>query len=103
MAKPQNDLCAQRRPRSAWASSQSIQSSLCALRIAQDPRFLHAGSEDSGQTGQMPRLIRVFVVPTGPFVVFVVQWLARALNWCYMAICRHRPMPISFRIPTTMF
>ena len=34
-----------------------IESSLCAQWVAKDPRFLHADSEDSDQTGQMPRLI----------------------------------------------
>ena len=53
----QNGLCAQRRLRSAWAYAQSDQSSLCAQWVAKDPRFLHADSEDSDQTGQMPRLI----------------------------------------------
>ena len=36
------------------------ESSLCTQWIAQDPKFLHADSEDSDQTGQMPRLIWVF-------------------------------------------
>ena len=39
---------------------QSDQSSLCAKLVAKDPRFLHAVSEDSNQTGHMPRLIWVF-------------------------------------------
>ena len=34
--------------------------SLCIQWVAKDPRFLHADSEDSDQTGQMPRLIWVF-------------------------------------------
>ena len=34
-----------------------VKSSLCAQWVAKDQRFLHAGSEDSDQTGQMPRLI----------------------------------------------
>ena len=33
------------------------ESSLCAQWVAKDPRFLHADSEDSDQTGRMPRLI----------------------------------------------
>ena len=53
-------MCAQRRLRSAWASAQSDQSSLCALWVAKDPRVLHADSEDSDPTGRMPRLIWVF-------------------------------------------
>ena len=40
----QNGMCAQRR--SAWASAQSDQSLLCAQRVAKDPSFLHADSED---------------------------------------------------------
>ena len=36
------------------------ESSLCTQWVAKDPGFLHADSEDSDQTGQMPRLIRVF-------------------------------------------
>ena len=34
--------------------SKSLQ---CAQWVAKDPSFLHADSEDSDQTGQMPRLI----------------------------------------------
>ena len=33
------------------------ESSLCAQWVAKDPSFLHADSEDSDQTGWMPRLI----------------------------------------------
>ena len=33
------------------------ESSLCAQCVAKDPRFLHADSEYSDQTGRMPRLI----------------------------------------------
>ena len=35
-------------------------SSLCAQWVAKDPRFLHVGSEDSEQTGRMPRQILSF-------------------------------------------
>ena len=37
--------------------------------------FLHAGSEDSDQTGQMPWLIRIFAGCTDLFVGCVVLWL----------------------------
>ena len=60
MTKPTKWLCAQRGLRSAWASAQSDQSLLCAQWVAKDPSFLHADSEDSDQTGRMPRLIWVF-------------------------------------------
>ena len=36
------------------------ESLLCAQWVAKDPSFLHGDSEDSDQTGQMPRLIWVF-------------------------------------------
>ena len=36
------------------------ESSLCAQLVAKDPSFLRADSEDSDQTGRMPRLIWVF-------------------------------------------
>ena len=42
------------------ASAQSDQSSLCAQWVAKGPSFLHADSEDSDQSGRMPRLIWVF-------------------------------------------
>ena len=38
-------------------SDQPGQSSQCAQWVAEDPMLLHADSEDSDQTGQMPRLI----------------------------------------------
>ena len=55
-------------------STQSDQSSLCPLRVAKDPRFLHADSEDSNQTGRTPRLVWVFAGRTCHFVGLVVRW-----------------------------
>ena len=40
------------------------ESSLCAEWVAKDPSFLHADSEDSDQTGRMPRLIWVYAERT---------------------------------------
>ena len=40
--------------------------------VAEDPIFLHADSEDSGQTGRMSRLVWVFAGRRGHFVVLVV-------------------------------
>ena len=57
-----------------WAS----ESSLCAQWVAKDPRFLHADSEDSNQTGRMPMLIWVFAGRTCHFVVCHV-----VANLCY--------------------
>ena len=48
------------------------ETSLCAQWVAKDPRFLHADSEDSDQTGRMPRLIWVFAGRTCNFVGFVM-------------------------------
>ena len=50
MTKPSK--CEQRRQ-----SAQSDQSLLCTQWIAKDPSFLHADTEDSDETGRMPRLI----------------------------------------------
>ena len=44
------------------------ESSLYAQWVAKDSRFLHADSEDSDQTGRMPRLIWVFAGRTDNFV-----------------------------------
>ena len=41
--------------RPAWSES-----SLCAQWAAKDPSFLHADSEDSDQTGRMPKLVWAF-------------------------------------------
>ena len=51
------------------------ESSLCAQWVAKDPRFLHADSKDSDQTGRMPRLIWVFAGSTCYFVSFVMRQL----------------------------
>ena len=58
--KPTKWVCAQRRLRSAWASIQSDQSSLSAWRKLWSLATHWARSEDSDQTGWMPRLIWVF-------------------------------------------
>ena len=43
--------------------------------VAKDPSFLHVDSEDSDQTGQMPRLIWIFAGRTCHFVGFVMRRL----------------------------
>ena len=73
----QTDLCTQIRLRSAWVSALGIcpvwsESSLCAQWVAKDPSFLCADSEDSDQTGLMPRLIWVFAGRIRNFVGFVM-------------------------------
>ena len=50
--------------RPAWSES-----SLCTQWVAKDLRFLHADSEDSDQTGRMPRLIWVFAGRTATLLV----------------------------------
>ena len=50
--------------RPVW--SESLQ---CAQWVAEDPLFLHADSEDSDQTGRMPRLIWVFAGRTVTLLV----------------------------------
>ena len=80
----QNDICAQRRLRSAWASAESDQSSLCAPWLAKDPMFLHVDSENYEQTGRMPRLIWVFAGRTGHFVGFVMLHLIGSCWLCWL-------------------
>ena len=46
--------------------------SLCTQRVAKDPSFLHADSEDSDLTGQMPRLIWVFAGHA--VILLVLSW-----------------------------
>ena len=67
--------------RPAWSES-----SLCAQWVAKDPSFLHADSEDSDQTGRMPRLIRVFAGRTPILLVLscrgsVYQYLRARGSW----------------------
>ena len=52
-----NKMACASREDSACVSIQSDQSLLCAQWVAKDPSYLHADSEDSDQSGQMPRLI----------------------------------------------
>ena len=51
------------------------ESSLSTQWVAKDPSFLHADSEDSDQTGRMPRLLWVFAGRTCHFVGFVMRRL----------------------------
>ena len=56
-----------------WADSPVwSESSLCAQWLAKDTRFPHADSEDSDQTGRMPRLIWVFAGRT--LILLVLSW-----------------------------
>ena len=48
------------------------ESSLCAQWVAKDPSCLHADSEDSDQTGRMPKLIWVFAWCT--LILLVLSW-----------------------------
>ena len=80
--KPTNNLCAQWRLRSARASAQFDQSSLCAQQLLAQYCFMLTVKTD--QTGRMPRLIRVFAGCTCHFVGFVLRWLkySHSLNIC---------------------
>ena len=107
MTKPTKWVCAQRRLRSAWASAQSDQSSLCAQWIAKDPRGLHADSEDYDQTGRMTRLIWVFAGRTGHFVGFVMSrliytCLVNCMYNCTCYTCKASHGPLGCKICLTM-
>ena len=52
------------------------ESSLCARWVAKDTAFLRADSEDSDQTGRMPRLIWGFAGRTCHFIGFVMRRLS---------------------------
>ena len=56
------------------------ESSPCAEWVGKDPSFLDADSEDSDQTGRMPRLIWVFAGRKCHFVGFVMRRLKCFLN-----------------------
>ena len=77
----QSDLCAQRRLGSAWASIQSDQSSQSAWKNLGSLATHWAHSEDSDQTGWIPRLIYVFAGHTGHIVGFLIMWLNYQLYW----------------------
>ena len=73
--------CAPSELRSAWACAQSDQSSLSARRNLGDLATRWAHSEDSDQTGRMPRLSCLRWAHTH-FVGFVMSWL----NYNYMYV-----------------
>ena len=56
----------------SWASVLPVQSLLCAQCLAKDPSFLHTDSEDSDQSGPMPKVI--FAGCTCHFVGFAMRW-----------------------------
>ena len=70
------------------------ESSLCAQWVAKDPRFLHADSEVSDQTGRMPRQIWVFAGRTITLLVLscrgsYVEGLITSLTHGVSAISCH--------------
>ena len=66
----QNGMCAQRRPKSAWASTQSDQSLRCVHEESFGPYLPIKHTVKTDQTGQMPRLIWGFAGRTCHFVGF---------------------------------
>ena len=72
MTKPTKWLCAQRRLRSALASTQSDQSSPSVWRKLGFLPTHWAHSKDSDQTGRMPRLIWVFAGRKA--ILLVLSW-----------------------------
>ena len=59
------------------------ESLLCAHWVAKEPNFLPVDSEDSDQTGRMPRLIWVFAGRTFHFVGFVRSHF----TWPELTVC----------------
>ena len=77
----QNDLCAHQRLRSAWASAQFDQSSLCAPWVDKDPSFFHVDREDSDQTGQMQKVILLVLSCCGSTVYHCR--LVKPIRWVF--------------------
>ena len=85
----------QRLIRSAWASAESDESSMCAQWIAKNQSFLHVDSEDSDQTGRMPRPTRVFAGRTSVF------WFCRVA--AHFQNDRYKPNTTKISFLTTRF
>ena len=83
----QNGMCAQRRLRSAWASTFSDQSLRCALSGKLRIQGFSMQTAKTDQSGRMPRLIWVFAGHTCHFVGFVVLRLISNVN-LFLAIDR---------------
>ena len=66
------------------------ESSLCAQWVAKDPSFLHADSEDSDQTGRMPRLIWVFAGRTT--TLLVLSWGGSFVLSIWAQLTKHKVM-----------
>ena len=84
------------------------ESLLCAQWVAKDPSFLHADSEDSDQTGWMPRLIWVFAGHTlillvlscrGSYVHF--KFISRIHTFFLSTICKAEKKMSCFLIDPT--
>ena len=94
-------LSTQRRLWSDWASTQSDQSSLSAWRKLGSLATHWAHSEDSDQSGRMPRLIRVFAGHT--VILLVLSWGGSniwAISWLLQTVIilldPTVPIPIKF-------
>ena len=53
--------------------------------VAKDPRFIHADSEDSDQTGWIPRLIRVFSGAQAILLVLSCEGSNIKLCFCHIS------------------
>ena len=73
-------------------------SSMWARWVAKDPSFLHAASEDSDQTGLMPRMIWVFAGHTVILLVFVMRRLTSTQTSIknYATVLNYVPQITSF-------
>ena len=73
------------------------ESLLCAQWVAKDPRFLHADSEDSDQTGRMPRLIWVFAGRISTLLVLSYRGSCFLMTW-FIYMCMSVVHSRSFKI-----
>ena len=70
------------------------ESLLCAQWVAKNASFLHADSEDSDQTGWMPRLIWVFAGRT--VILLVLSWGGSNFVSCMNGDTHSNSMNVSF-------
>ena len=89
-AKPQISLGI----RPVWSES-----SQCAQWVGKDPSFLHADSEDSDQTGRMPRLIWVFAGRTVTLLVLSCRGSYNCKIKTMLVFWRHLAVIIWFNTP----
>ena len=87
-------MCVQWRLRSAWASAQSDQSSVCTQWLAKDPSFLHADSE-TDQIGWCPGWSESSL---GAFAILLVLPWSGSILFCWVVSLWQRIKTFQLRV-----